>query len=510
MRGTKSTLYIRSLLFLAALLRFTGLGAPPLIGDEAYYWLWSRRLDWAYYDHPAGVAWLIRASTSLGGQTAFGIRWLNAALGVLCVALLYRVGARMLTRRAGRFAATMVAIGAPYLLIARFVYTDTLFMCLLLCNLWAFWAMAAPLPARPTHPTSRLTHHVSRITHHVSHLTFGLTLALLLNTKYTAYLYCVALGLAIVLEHRQLLRSKTFWLNVVIGALGLLPVLGWNLAHDWASIRWQLTHLVTASPGSSASALPMQWLGNARHAFGYITWPVMILSAIGLLRVRRPAARLLALAAAIMLAPVLLSPANSPRNLIAGLALLLLLAGHRKFSVQSVEAIFKAGLAVLLLATFAYGVGTVAALNGAPGRPHSALWNSSIVHEIRRDGIDGRALAAALSPYPAPFFTVDYDLAGRIHYETGRTALSGWGQFAIWGYPDWERGTVLSWDYVPAACITARLHAVFERVDGPETLHIDASAGPRTLLLWEVAGARLSPLERARALDFLTLWEVCR
>ena len=349
--------------------------------------------------------------------------------------------------------------------------------------------------------------------HHVSHLTFGLTLALLLNTKYTAYLYCVALGLAIVLDHRQLLRSKTFWLNVAIGALGLLPVLGWNLAHDWASIRWQLTHLVTASPGSSATTPLMQWLGNARHAFGYITWPVIVLSAIGLLRVRRPAARLLALAAAMMLAPVLLSPANSPRNLTVGLALLLVLAGQG-FTLKARgfrHAFMEAGLALLLLATFAYGVGTLAALNGASGWPHSVLWNSSsVVHEIRRDGIDGRALAAALAPYPAPFFTVDYDLAGRVHYETGRTALSGWGQFAIWGYPDWERGTVLSWDYVPAACITARLRTVFERVDGPETLHIDASAGPRTLLLWEVAGARLSPLERARALDFLTLWEVCR
>jgi hypothetical protein len=28
-------------------LRFVGLGSLALIGDESYYWLWSRHPDWA-------------------------------------------------------------------------------------------------------------------------------------------------------------------------------------------------------------------------------------------------------------------------------------------------------------------------------------------------------------------------------------------------------------------------------------------------------------------------------
>ena len=30
--------------------------ALQLHPDEAYYWLWSRYLDWSYFDHPPMVA----------------------------------------------------------------------------------------------------------------------------------------------------------------------------------------------------------------------------------------------------------------------------------------------------------------------------------------------------------------------------------------------------------------------------------------------------------------------
>ncbi|MBV8424593.1 MAG: glycosyl transferase, partial [Candidatus Eremiobacteraeota bacterium] len=31
----------------------------PLVGDEAYYWEWSRRLAFGYVDDPPVVAWTI-------------------------------------------------------------------------------------------------------------------------------------------------------------------------------------------------------------------------------------------------------------------------------------------------------------------------------------------------------------------------------------------------------------------------------------------------------------------
>jgi len=41
--------------------------------DEAYYWMYSRFLDWGYYDHPPMVALFIKAGYSLM-HSEFGVR----------------------------------------------------------------------------------------------------------------------------------------------------------------------------------------------------------------------------------------------------------------------------------------------------------------------------------------------------------------------------------------------------------------------------------------------------
>jgi 4-amino-4-deoxy-L-arabinose transferase-like glycosyltransferase len=47
----------------------------PLAPDETYYWDWSRHLDWGYYDQGPMVAWWIRASCLLVGDTPLGVRF---------------------------------------------------------------------------------------------------------------------------------------------------------------------------------------------------------------------------------------------------------------------------------------------------------------------------------------------------------------------------------------------------------------------------------------------------
>jgi 4-amino-4-deoxy-L-arabinose transferase-like glycosyltransferase len=46
----------------------------PPFDDELYYWCWSRDLQLSYYDHPPMVAYLIRLSTELFGDTILAIR----------------------------------------------------------------------------------------------------------------------------------------------------------------------------------------------------------------------------------------------------------------------------------------------------------------------------------------------------------------------------------------------------------------------------------------------------
>jgi 4-amino-4-deoxy-L-arabinose transferase-like glycosyltransferase len=468
-----------------AALRFWRLGAPALIGDESYYWLWSRHLDWAYYDHPAGVAVTTWLSTALGGQAETGVRWLNALLGLACAPLIYLIGERMLSRRAGLLAAAAVAAGAPYLLTARFVYTDALHLALLLANLACFWRLVSERP-RPGVATA---------------LGFGASLALLFNTKYSAYLYALALVAAVLLDHRHLLRDGRFWLSGLLGALGLLPVVAWNAAHDWASFRWQLSHAGLRLAGETSL------LGNAHHAVAYLTWPLVLLALAGLGCVRRPAERLLSLVALVMLVPVALSPANSPRNLSTGLVALLLLAGTRwptglrRRGGRWADAL----LLVTLGAVLVYGLGTVADLSGP-----SPLPGSSAAADIRRDAAGWRALGPALAAYPDPVFALDYSIASQIWYYRGGPAYTAWGQYRIWGIPDLHDATVVGLDYLPEAAVTAQLSDAYAHVTGPARLWIEAPGAVKEVRVWQAEGLQVDQEAFLAQFDFLTLVEAAR
>jgi 4-amino-4-deoxy-L-arabinose transferase-like glycosyltransferase len=475
-----SRLFPLGVVLVAYALRVWHLDLLALIGDESYYWLWSRNLDCAYYDHPAGTALLVRASTVLGGGSAFGVRWLNAWLGVIAVSLTAFVGHRLLSRRAGWFGAAAVALGAPYLITSRFVYTDALHLVLLLSNLLAFW---------------RLLQDDAGF---VEALIFGGTLALLFNTKYSAYFYAVALALAVLLDHRTLLRERRLWIGGTVAAVGLLPVFAWNATRDWASFRWQLSH-ATLTLAERPSLL-----GSAHHAWVYLTWPLVVLGGLGLGRWQRPAERLLTLVALCMLAPVAISPANSPRNLSTGLVPLLLLAGSR-LPAQLRGRMRRAGAILLTLGVLGvalYGVGTVVNLAGPSPLPHS-----SIVPAILRDAAGWRRLGPLLAETPGPFFALDYSVAAQIRYYARRPATTAWGQYRIWGFPDLEDVTVVALDYLPAPWVTRRLQEAFTVVEGPQRLTLMERGATKVVHIWRAEGLQWGTETFLRHFDFLALVE---
>jgi hypothetical protein len=474
-----------TVLLLGLALRFWRLGELALIGDESYYWLWSHHLDWAYYDHPAGVALMTWLSTALGGQSEIGVRWLNALLGTGAIALCYAVGARMISRRAGLLAATAVAAGAPFLLTSRFVYTDALQLFLLLLNLYLFWRLTSARP-RP-HPATALA--------------FGLSLALLFNTKYSAYLYTVALVVAVLVDHRHLLTEPRFWLATLIGALGLVPVVAWNAAHGWASFRWQLSHASSSLMGEVSLA------GTAYHNLAYLTWPLLVMALLGLGLVRRPAERLLTLVALLLLVPVVLSPANSPRNLSSGLVALLLLAGTRwPVTLRNRRQRWMVGILVVLLGAIAlYGLGTVVNLS------RSGHWpSSSAVRDIRRDATGWRQLGPELSTRPEPSFALDYSIASQIWYYSHRPAYTSWGQYRIWGIPESREWTIVSLAFLPEELVTERLDDAFQSVQGPRRLVYEDQGATKTAYIWRAEGLLLDQDAFLQRFDFLTLLEDTR
>ena len=60
-----------------------------LAPDEAHYWDWSQHLDWSYYSKGPLVAWLIRLSCELFGDTMLAVRLPAVVCGSLLLVGLY-------------------------------------------------------------------------------------------------------------------------------------------------------------------------------------------------------------------------------------------------------------------------------------------------------------------------------------------------------------------------------------------------------------------------------------
>ena len=334
------------------------------------------------------------------------MRGLNALLSAACVPLAYAVGRRYVSMWGGLFAAIAVAFGPVYIITGRVAYPDTLQMALILVNLLS---LAPLLGGRGTLPRWAL---------------FGFTLALLFNTKLSSAFYAVGLGIYLLGWRRDLLRQPGLWLALGLAALGLIPVIGWNARHEWAMVRWAIHH-------GQGFGLPQPGLGaSLAHAWRYLTPPAALLAGFaaafavfGLASRRvgtaaprtaaacgrqRTALFLLPLVAACLLLPILLSQANSPRNLGAGLLLLWPLAGFAISAAGEPGVSDRSGRPAhrwargLRLPVFSlclwlvlYGVGTTAALQGPTPLP------ANTAAPVIRSDASGWPEFAAEFPQPA-------------------------------------------------------------------------------------------------------------
>jgi 4-amino-4-deoxy-L-arabinose transferase-like glycosyltransferase len=73
-------------------------GRHELLQDEAYYWQWSRHLDWGYYDNTPLAAVAIRFFTTLLGSNEVGVRAESVFSALLVSLFIYLLTASLLGR----------------------------------------------------------------------------------------------------------------------------------------------------------------------------------------------------------------------------------------------------------------------------------------------------------------------------------------------------------------------------------------------------------------------------
>src|SRR5438445_12604169 len=90
-------------------LRLVAAAFTPITFDEAYYWMWSNHLAGGYYDHPPGVAIVIRLGTIIAGDTEHGVRLISILLALPMSWAVYRTATIL-------FGGVRVAVTATILL----------------------------------------------------------------------------------------------------------------------------------------------------------------------------------------------------------------------------------------------------------------------------------------------------------------------------------------------------------------------------------------------------------
>jgi 4-amino-4-deoxy-L-arabinose transferase-like glycosyltransferase len=245
-----------------AVVRLLWAGHVQLAPDEAYYWEWSRSLDWCYYDQGPMLALAIRAGTALLGSWELGVR-LAAVLGGLAVSAFYLWLCAYLGRP--RLAPWLVLAANSLLLFsagAVLMMHDSL--------LGVFWCLALGLLLEARR-RGRLSLWLGA----------GLASGLACLSKYTGLLLPLSL-LGVLLAHpawRPQLRTAGPWLAALAGGLlAGLPILGWNHVHHWPSFA-HVGSLAGADPSRRSFATLPEFLASQ---FGLVTPVLFVLLLLAL------------------------------------------------------------------------------------------------------------------------------------------------------------------------------------------------------------------------------------
>ncbi|MCJ7449851.1 MAG: glycosyltransferase family 39 protein [Bacteroidales bacterium] len=196
------------------LLNIIQIGTTELTSDEGYYWFYSSKLEWGYYDHPPLLAFLIKLGTSLvPGE--MGVRLFNVLLMSIGLIFLFKIDQ---WNKRGKTIIYLILLSIPLFNYITFIaFPDTPLIAFSIICLYAY---------------KRLINKNDLF----SSLLFGVSIAFMLYSKYHAVIFV----LFILLSNLSLLRNKYFYLSIILSCVLFIPHLLWQYQHDFPSFQYHL------------------------------------------------------------------------------------------------------------------------------------------------------------------------------------------------------------------------------------------------------------------------------
>jgi undecaprenyl-diphosphatase len=249
-------------------------------GDEAQYWDWSRNLDLSYYSKGPLVAYIIRASCAVFGDTMQAVRYPALVFAVLTSIVTYLLTWRL-------FGSERLALGAALLLQILPLFIAGNVLMTIDPPMFFCWALATYLAAIAVFDRRRSIW-----------IAVGVIVGVGFLAKYSTMLWFVGiLGFLVQGPHSNLLpeyREKGSGVRhqvgvtgaVLIAALFTIPVLIWNQQHNWVSLR-HVARQTGAADGAFNPANVLAFLGGQFGAVGP-TMAILMVAAVICTIVKKP------------------------------------------------------------------------------------------------------------------------------------------------------------------------------------------------------------------------------
>ena len=225
-----------------------------LIGDESYYWDWSRQPDWCYYSKPPMVAWLIGIFTWLLGDYTAVVRLPTLFLGTAFLGYFHATTKAFYGSRAAALALLLI-LATPINVLANFLMTID-------PPLYCFWMMSLYYLRRALFDADAK-----------AWLWAGFASAAALLSKQVAIALPVILLVFLVIDApRRHYLQREFWLYLLPMLLVAIPILLWNQQHDWV--------MFGHSKGHFGNHEPVSLLKHVQHAMDFLLYQVLLLSPV--------------------------------------------------------------------------------------------------------------------------------------------------------------------------------------------------------------------------------------
>ncbi len=190
-----------------------------LFGDEAFYWLEGQNLAWSYAELPGWTAWMIRLGTEVFGNNYFAVRVISFTGFLSILWVIHTLNRQQIWQNLSLILSVPIAA-----VIATMALPD---IWLLFFVLWSIYFLF-----KATKNNRKLDWAL-----------LGVLIALSINVHVRMWIWLFFAGIAFIgfyYSHIRIIKPALL-ITLPIALLGLLPILFFNIVHDFPLLNFQFS-----------------------------------------------------------------------------------------------------------------------------------------------------------------------------------------------------------------------------------------------------------------------------